>query len=100
MKDYLVQRLRQPSDFYFTDQMTAKKANALYTSLLQDGADAIEKLEADQVETITAMLQQAKTGIELMNENAALKAELEGFITAINDRDEIIKRYAAPGAKT
>ena len=49
MKD-LINRLRQPSDFYFTDQMTAKKANALYPSLLQDGADAIEKLEAENAQ--------------------------------------------------
>jgi hypothetical protein len=38
----LVKRLRQPNDYYFTDEMSAKRANALYTSLLQDAADALE----------------------------------------------------------
>lgn len=43
----LKQLLREPQEFYFTERMTAEGANALYTSLLQDGADAIEKLEAE-----------------------------------------------------
>ena len=72
----LVQRLRQPSDFYFTDKMTAKKASALYTSLLQDGSDAIEALE-----TKCAMQKGLIDGFVVVNnrleaENAALKAEL------------------------
>lgn len=119
----LVQRLRQPSDFYFTDQMTAKKANALYTSLLQDGADAIEALE-----TKCAMQKGLIDGFVVVNnrleaENAALKTLIEAlhkqkpvawamtfdggeFIDAICPKEHgrregqyTVPLYAAPGAK-
>ena len=49
----LIKRLNQPQEFYFTDQMSAKKANALYTSLMQDAADALERAQQVVREPLT-----------------------------------------------
>lgn len=73
---YLVARLRQPSDFYSTDKMTAKRANALYLSLMQDAADALEaqdKLIADLDLVAKAA---GISVVEFMRERDALRAEL------------------------
>lgn len=55
----LVGLLRQPSDFYSTDKMTAKRANALYTSLMQDAADHIEALAQGRLEQTNTARKQA-----------------------------------------
>ena len=94
----LVQRLRQPSDFYFTDQMTAKKANALYTSLLQDGADAIEKLEAENAQLkaeLAAMGEPFATMRFNENGGATFSGIPAGTVLKAGD---VFTLYAAPGA--
>lgn len=67
----LKQLLREPQEFYFTERMTAEGANALYTSLLQDGADAIEKLEAENAQLkaeLAAMHSRSRTPVAYITE--------------------------------
>ena len=102
MKD-LINRLRQPSDFYFTDQMTAKKANALYTSLLQDGADAIEKLEAENAQLkaeLAAMREQKPVAYWNPQERNRFYWATHTLVNApITVSVQPMALYAAPGAQ-
>ena len=87
----LKQLLREPQEFYFTERMTAEGANALYTSLLQDGADAIEKLEAENAALLAANMDCILHFDTLKTDYDALKAELAAMKNAAWNPPILIK---------
>ena len=95
----LKQLLREPQEFYFTERMTAEGANALYTSLLQDGADAIEKLEAENAQLkaeLAAMGEPFATMRFNENGGATFSGIPAGTVLKAGD---VFTLYAAPGAQ-